>query len=56
MKRITHKTLLKQGDKKYEAVEVDGVIYWINDEQLIEGKEYNDVVFNKGKRGEHHRR
>jgi hypothetical protein len=31
MKTITKNTLLKQGDKVYQPVEVDGVIYWIED-------------------------
>ena len=31
MKIITNKTLLKQGDKTYPPVEVEGVIYWEKD-------------------------
>jgi hypothetical protein len=31
MKKITNKTILKQGDKSYSPVEVDGVIYWVHD-------------------------
>jgi hypothetical protein len=30
MKQITSKTLLQQGDKIYQPIEVDGVIYWYN--------------------------
>jgi hypothetical protein len=30
MKQITNKTILKQGDKTYQPVEVDGVVYWID--------------------------
>jgi hypothetical protein len=29
MKQITNKTILKQGDKTYQPIEVDGVIYWV---------------------------
>jgi hypothetical protein len=32
MKQITNKTLLKQGDRTFEPVEVDGVIYWIDED------------------------
>ena len=31
MKQITNKTILKQGDKEYQPVEVDGVIYWVDE-------------------------
>jgi hypothetical protein len=31
MKEITNKTILKQGDKTYQPVEVDGVVYWIDE-------------------------
>lgn len=31
MKKITKNTLLKQGDKKYQPVEIDGVIYWVDE-------------------------
>jgi len=31
MKQITNKTALKQGDKTYQPVEIDGVIYWVKD-------------------------
>lgn len=33
MKTITKHTILKQGDKVYQPVEVDGVIYWISGNQ-----------------------
>ncbi len=29
MKKITNKTVLKQGDKTYQPVEVEGVVYWV---------------------------
>jgi L-rhamnose isomerase len=29
MKQITNKTILKQGDKTFQPIEVDGIIYWI---------------------------
>lgn len=38
MKQITNKTILKQGDKVYYPVKVDGVIYW--------GKKSNEDWFN----------
>lgn len=31
MKQITNKTILKQGDKTFQPVEVDGVVYWIDE-------------------------
>jgi hypothetical protein len=31
-KKITNKTLIKQLNKKYNSVEVDGVFYWFDDE------------------------
>jgi hypothetical protein len=36
MKQITNKTALKQGDKTYQPIEVDGVIYWVDKEAKIE--------------------
>ena len=30
MKKITKNTILKQGNKVYQPIEVDGVIYWID--------------------------
>lgn len=35
MKKITNRTLLKQGDKTYKPIEVDNVIYWIDKESEI---------------------
>lgn len=32
MKQITNKTVLRQGDKVFQPVEVDGVIYWVDEE------------------------
>ncbi len=29
MKQITNKTILKQGDKTYQPIGIDGVIYWV---------------------------
>jgi len=34
MKKITNKTILKQGDKTYHPIEVDKVIYWYEDKQI----------------------
>lgn len=48
MKQITKNTTLKKGDKTFQPVEVDGVIYWINPKKLVVGEEYNDIVYNKG--------
>jgi len=31
MKQITKNTILKQGDKTYQPVEVDGIIYWVDE-------------------------
>jgi predicted amino acid racemase len=33
MKQITKNTILKQGDKTYQPVEVDGIIYWVDKEE-----------------------
>ena len=43
MKQITNKTILKQGDKTYQPIEVDGVVYWI-DENVREF-EYDWVLY-----------
>jgi len=43
MKQITNKTILKQADKIYPPVEVDGVVYWI-DENVREF-EYDWVLY-----------
>jgi hypothetical protein len=32
MKKITEKTILKQGDKEFQPVEADGIIYWVGKE------------------------
>jgi hypothetical protein len=51
-KQITNKTILKQGDKTFQPIEVDGVIYWI-DKEATECKFYlhksfsgNDQIYN----------
>ena len=42
MKQITNKTILKQGDKTYQPIEIDGVIYWVDDkEELISENDYS---------------
>lgn len=38
MKQITNKTILKQGNKTYQPVEIDGVIYWV--EKQVQDKGY----------------
>jgi protein tyrosine phosphatase len=39
MKQITNKTLLKQGDKTYQPIEIRGIIYWGNfNEELKDGE------------------
>jgi hypothetical protein len=39
MKQITNKTILKQEDKTYQPIEVDGVIYWMDKRKLcLEGQ------------------
>lgn len=49
MKQITNKTVLKQGDKTFQPVEVDGVIYWITEKttDIIDGHFYHpkNVIF-----------
>jgi hypothetical protein len=42
MKQITNKTILNQGDKTYQPIEVNGVIYWVDKEAEI--KEYDAVI------------
>jgi hypothetical protein len=37
MKQITNKTIIKQGDKTYQPIEVDGVVYWTSKEVLDSG-------------------
>jgi hypothetical protein len=34
MKQITNKTILKQGNKTYQPIEVDGVIYWYEEDDF----------------------
>jgi hypothetical protein len=41
MKQITKNTIFKQGDKIYQLVEVDGVIYWVDKKSEIEKYWYN---------------
>ena len=43
MKQITNKTILKQGDKIYNPVEVDSVVYWI-DETILTGMKGDWVI------------
>jgi len=40
MKKITSKTILKQGDKTFQPVEVDGVVYWHNSIHSVMGYTY----------------
>ncbi len=40
MKKITNKTILKQGDKTFQPVEVDGVVYWHNSIHSVMGYTY----------------
>jgi hypothetical protein len=48
MKQITNKTILKQGDKTYQPIEVDGVIYWVDKiSQIIVGDWYSEMVMGK---------
>ena len=46
MKQITNKTILKQGDKTYTPVEVDGVVYWVDPALPIE-EVYPHIVIEK---------
>jgi hypothetical protein len=57
MKQITNKTILKQGDKTYQPIEINGVIYWVDKEAKVENgklfitKEYivhNNIGWNYG--------
>ena len=48
MKQIINKTILKQGDKTYQPIEVDGVIYWVDKiSQIIVGDWYSEMVMGK---------
>jgi hypothetical protein len=38
MKTITNKTLIKQGGKLYQPIEIDKIIYWISDEKPLVGE------------------
>lgn len=40
MKQITNKTILVQGDKTFQPIKVDGVIYWVDDADIKEGDHY----------------
>ena len=49
MKQITNKTIIKQWDKTFQPIEVDGVVYWIDitfkeSENLKRG---NGILFTK---------
>jgi hypothetical protein len=44
MKQITKKTILKQEDKTFQPIEVDGVIYWVDINQIV--SESHDVKDN----------
>jgi hypothetical protein len=35
MKQITNKTILLQGDKTYQPIEVDGVVCWVYKRQIV---------------------
>jgi hypothetical protein len=56
MKQITNKTILKQGDKTYQPIEIDGVIYWVDKREILPNTWYensgvlflSDSVYNKG--------
>jgi hypothetical protein len=41
MKQISSKTILKQGDKTYQPIEVDGVIYWVDNEKIIAENDFS---------------
>jgi hypothetical protein len=40
MKKINNKTILIQGDKTFQPIEVDDVIYWVDASQLIDGQKF----------------
>jgi hypothetical protein len=52
MKQITNKTIIKQGDKAYPPVEVDGVVYWVDPALPIE-EVYPHIVIEKLTTGEY---
>lgn len=49
MKQITKNTILKQGDKIFQPVEVDGVVYWVTEKttDITDGYFYHpkNVIF-----------
>lgn len=53
MKQITDKTVIIQGDKTFQPVEVEGVVYWVDNRPPMFGEywcylaENEDVVFIK---------
>jgi hypothetical protein len=46
MKQITNKTILKQGDKTYQPVEVEGVVYWVDNKPSKKGQKCYDKSDN----------
>ncbi len=46
MKKITNKTILKKGENKYQPVEIDGVIYWV-DPTLSIDEVYPHIVIER---------
>lgn len=40
MKKVTNKTILKQGENTYQPIEIDGVIYWVDLKQKIDSGYY----------------
>jgi hypothetical protein len=46
MKQITIETTLKQGDKTYRPIEIDGVFYWVDPTSRIE-ETYPQIVVEK---------
>jgi hypothetical protein len=43
MKQITKNTILKQGDKTFQPIEVDSVVYWV-DETILIGMKGDRVI------------
>lgn len=43
MKKINKNTILKQGEKTYQPVEVDGIIYWVDRETQIIGNNFTHI-------------
>ena len=56
MKKITKSTILKQGNKPYNAVEIDGVIFWVDKIEIKVNTWYenngvlfiSDSIYNEG--------